>query len=123
MLLVDTSVWIDHLRQGDAALSQALQSSRVLSHPWIVGEISLGNLKNRQQVLNAMQSLPRAILADAAEVIALIESAGLYGKGLGFADAALLASVRLTPQALLWTRDKRLHAMALSMGAAAIEAH
>lgn len=123
MLLVDTSVWIDHLRRGDEMLSGSLRASRVLSHPWVVGEIALGSLKNRRQVLDAMQSLPQAVQADAAEILSMIESTELYGKGLGFVDAALLASTRLTPHTRLWTRDRRLQLAAQTLGLAATVEH
>lgn len=116
LLLVDTSVWIDHLRRSDATLAAALQSSRVLMHPWIVGEIALGTLKNRAGILTALQSLPQAVQAEAQEVQALIEAAALHGKGLGLVDVALLASARLTPHTRLWTRDRRLHAAAVQLG-------
>lgn len=118
LLLVDTSVWIDHLRRSDATLAAALQSSRVLMHPWIVGEIAMGTLKNRAGILGALQTLPQAVLAEAAEVLALIEASALHGKGLGFVDAALLASARLTPHARLWTRDRRLLTAAQQLGVA-----
>jgi predicted nucleic acid-binding protein len=123
MWLVDTSVWIDHLRSGDAVLVKALQDGRVLGHPWVLGEIALGSLKNRGLVLSALRGLPQASVAHTEEVLALLDSQKLHGKGLGFVDVALLAATRLTPHAQLWTRDKRLQAVARSLGVAAQVGH
>ena len=108
MILVDTSVWVDHLRAGDEVLADLLQQAQVLGHPWVIGEISLGSLAHRQEVLGLLRALPRAVVATDEEVLALIEAAHLPGRGIGWVDAQLLASARLTPQAALWTRDRRL---------------
>jgi len=123
MWLVDTSVWIDHLRDDDALLRQALQATQVLAHPWVVGEIALGSLKNRAHVLQALQGLPQAVVASPHEVMTLVEAEQLFAKGLGYVDVALLASTRLTPHARLWTRDKRLQHVAQTMGLTANKAH
>ena len=108
MILVDTSIWIDHLRQGDAVLVRRLESSQVLAHPFVIGEIALGSLRQRKVILTALNDLPQTQLATDEEVQSLIERERLFGLGLGYVDVHLLAAVRLTPGSLLWTRDKRL---------------
>lgn len=108
MILVDTSVWIDHLRSGDATLERFLSTGIVLGHPWIVGELALGNLAQRQTVLSLLKALPPAGVATEVEVLGLIDRERLHGRGIGYVDAHLLAATRLTPGARLWTRDKRL---------------
>jgi predicted nucleic acid-binding protein len=108
MILVDTSIWIDHLRAGDDRLCALLDHGRVLSHPSVVGELALGNLNNRRAILDAMSQLPRAQIATDDEVLSFIEAHALFGLGIGYVDAGLLAATRLTPGAKLWTRDKRL---------------
>ncbi len=118
MILVDTSIWIDHFRHGLPTLELALESEQVLMHPWIVGELSLGNLRNREQILTYLQQLPETLLATTEEVQKLIRSARLFGRGIGFIDAQLLASARLTPGTTLWTADRRLHACAIELGVA-----
>ena len=116
MILVDTSVWIDHLRSGDAALADRLNRSQVLTHPFVLGEIALGNLANRATVLGALAGLPTITVASDAEALAFIDAAPLHGLGIGHIDAHLLAAVRLTPGAILWTRDRRLGAAAAGVG-------
>jgi len=115
MLLVDTSVWIDHLRKGDKALAEALQDNLVIMHPHVLGELALGNLKDRSAVLSLLRNLPEAVVATDDEVQTMIEEQSIYGRGIGYTDAHLLAAVRLTPEARLWTRDKRLSAVAVDM--------
>ena len=119
MILVDTSVWVDHLRKGDQVLGRLLFAGRVLAHPFIVGELSLGVLRQREAVLGALMDLPRATIATEEEVFRFIEANGLPGSGIGYADAHLLAATRLTPGAALWTRDKRLSEVAERLGLAA----
>ena len=121
MILVDTSVWVDHLRRGDARLAALLESASVLVHPFILGEIACGSLANRKMVLELLQDLPMAAAADADEVLGFIERHKLHGKGIGYVDVHLLASVALTG-AKLWTRDKRLRAAAQALGYAHAEA-
>ena len=116
MILVDTSVWIDHLRDGDPELARLLEDVLVLGHPWVLGELSLGHLRNRREVLGLLSRLPQAVVATDAEVLTVIEGAPLHGLGIGWVDAQLLAAVRLTPDARLWTRDKRLAAAAAELG-------
>ena len=119
MILVDTSVWIDHLRQGDGILTDLLEHGRVISHPFVIGEVATGSLRQREVILHALRGLPRAVVAQDAEVLDFIERENLFGSGLGYIDVHLLASVRLTPDALLFTRDKRLHKAAARMSVAA----
>lgn len=116
MILVDTSVWIDHLRSGDATLARLLDNSAVLAHPWVIGELALGNLSRRDEVIGLIRGLPQATLATDDEVLGLIGQEALYGAGIGYVDAALLAATRLTRDAALWTRDKRLSSVAARLG-------
>lgn len=122
MILVDTSVWIDHLRQGDPELARRLDAAEVLGHPLVIGELAMGNLRQRPVVLGALRGLPRAVAATDEEVLAFVAREALHGLGIGYADAHLLASVRLTPDAALWTRDRRLRDVAARMGLATAEA-
>jgi len=118
MVLVDTSVWVDHLRVGDPALARLLDAGGVLIHPFVIGELALGNLRQRATVLGALSDLPRAAVATDAEVGHFIERQALFGRGLGHVDVHLLAAVRLTTGALMWTRDRRLRALAAELGLA-----
>ena len=93
MILVDTSVWIEHFRLGDAVLIGLLESSLVLTHPFVVGELALGGLRRREAVLQALLGLPRATVADDSEVLRLVEREQLFGIGIGYIDAHLLAAV------------------------------
>ncbi len=115
MILVDTSIWIDHLRSGDAAAARLLGDGLVVNHPWVTGELAVGNLNNRDELIGLMRGLPQAVLADDNEVLGLIEDEALQGTGIGYVDAQLLAATRLTPDAVLWTRDRRLAAVATRM--------
>jgi predicted nucleic acid-binding protein len=112
LILVDTSVWVDHFRKGDAQLAALLERVAVLAHPFVVGEIACGNLADRPLVLELLQSLPMAVMAEPDEVLHYIEEQRLYGKGIGYVDAQLLASTALSDGARFWTRDKRLRAVA-----------
>lgn len=112
MILVDTSVWIDHLRHGESALVDLLNTGRVLVHSFVIGELALGNLRQREVILDNLSSMPKATIATDEELLAFINHSKLYGLGIGYIDAHLLASVRLTPGALLWSRDKHLCAAA-----------
>ncbi len=118
MILVDTSVWVEHLRHGLPRLATHLQEWEVLIHPWVIGELACGNLRNRSQVLELMQGLPAATVASDAEVLLLIERDRLMGLGIGYMDAHLLASARLS-HCRLWTQDRRLAAVAQEQGLAA----
>jgi predicted nucleic acid-binding protein len=117
LILVDTSVWIDHLRQGDAPLTDMLQHGRVLGHPFVIGELATENLCQRDKILHALQGLPRAVVAHDTEVLDLIERETLFGSGLGYIDVHLLASARLSA-AWLFTRDERLQAAARRLSVA-----
>lgn len=116
MILVDTSIWIDHLRQGDERLSNLLNQGQVLAHPFVIGELALGNLQNRGAILDALQDLPQTPVATDSEVLGFIQENFLYGIGIGYIDAHLLAAVRLSPGAMLWTRDNRLLAAGKKLG-------
>ncbi|MGH3979470.1 MAG: type II toxin-antitoxin system VapC family toxin [Pseudonocardiaceae bacterium] len=116
MILVDTSIWIDHLRSGNPSLARLLGSSAVVAHPWVTGELALGNLSRREEVIGLLRGLPQAMVAENDEVLRLIEQDVLYGAGIGYVDAQLLAATRLTPDTTLWTRDKRLSAVAARLG-------
>ncbi|MBV8504455.1 MAG: type II toxin-antitoxin system VapC family toxin [Alphaproteobacteria bacterium] len=120
MILVDTSVWVDHLRAGDRALGQLLDSGEVLGHCFVTGELALGNLRERDLVLSALRELPQATVASDDEVLHFIDRRALFGFGIGYVDAHLLAAVQLTPGGRLWTRDKRLQAVATQLGSAAV---
>ena len=112
MILVDSSVWVDHLRVSEPALVELLNTGRVLTHPFVVGELACGNLKNRNAVLSLLQDLPAAPLATDEEVLFFIEQHGLMGRGIGYVDAHLLSAVSLAGTGRFWTRDKRLCAVA-----------
>ena len=118
MILVDTSVWINHLRQGDPALSELLQAGKVLVHPFVVGELVLGHLKQHSAVPRFLARAPSAISASEAEVLEFIRRHRLAGCGIGYVDAALLASTMLTPEAMLWARDRRLAETSVQLGIA-----
>ena len=117
MILVDTSVWIDHLRHGDATLKTLLVQGQVLIHPFVIGELALGNLKKRDTVLQLLSDLPQAITASDAETLDFIKRHTLFGLGIGYVDAHLLAAARLNG-VMLWTHDKRLLKAAITLGLA-----
>jgi predicted nucleic acid-binding protein len=116
MILVDTSVWVDHLNKTDAQLAKLLVQRQVLMHSFVLGEIACGNLRSRPKVLQLLQDLPPAVAAENDEVMAFMERHTLFGKGIGFVDVHLLASVALSVGARLWTRDKRLLLAAQRLG-------
>ncbi|MBZ0134159.1 MAG: type II toxin-antitoxin system VapC family toxin [Rhodocyclaceae bacterium] len=115
MILVDTSIWGDHLRSGDAHLAGLLERDAVASHEFVIGEIACGNLRKRKEVLGALSMLPRCEAASHDEVLFFIERHKLMGCGIGYIDACLLASAALS-SARLWTRDKRLADIAEKLG-------
>ncbi len=116
MILVDTSVWVDHPRHGEPGLIELLERSTVLMHPFVVGEIACGSLRDRDLILELLQDLPAAVVAEAAEVMHFIERHALHGKGIGYVDVHLLASVVLTGGSRLWTRDLKRLRVAASLG-------
>jgi len=115
MILVDSSVWIDHLRAGEPTLVELLNTGRALAHPFVIGELACGNLKNRKAVLSLLQDLPAVPVATDDEVLFFIERHGLMGRGIGYVDAHLLSAASLAGTTQLWTRDKCLRAVAQSM--------
>jgi hypothetical protein len=112
MLLVDTSVWIDHLHEAEPVLVEALDAAAVHQHPMVLGELALGTLSERDGFLRLLAGLPLPRVASHAEVLHLVESRRLYGRGLALVDAHLLAATLLTPGVRLWTRDRALRAAA-----------
>jgi predicted nucleic acid-binding protein len=115
VILVDTSVWIDHLRIGSYALAEALEREEVMTHPFVVGELACGNMKNRREVLGLLAALPSAAVATHGEAMHFMDEHHLGGRGIGWIDIHLLASVRITGEARLWTRDKRLRDIAAAL--------
>jgi predicted nucleic acid-binding protein len=122
MILVDTSVWIDHFRQGDAALTAALLADQVWIHPFIVGELACGNLGNRSEVLSLLRSLPCLTKCTDEEVLLFIDQQQLMGRGIGYVDAHLLAATQLA-STQIWTRDKRLNVAANELALAYTATH
>ena len=116
MILVDTSIWIDHLRSANAMVVRLLGNGAVLGHPWVTGELALGNLSRRDEVIGLLAALPQATEARKDEVLRLIEQEALYSAGIGYVDAHLLAATRLTSDTTLWTRDRRLLVVAAHLG-------
>ncbi len=115
MILVDTSVWIEHLRTGNEALAHLLNNNQALIHPFVIGEIACGNLADRGEVLSRLRDLPILSKATESEALYFIEQNQLMGLGIGYIDVHLLAATALVPPARLWTRDKRLKVVADTM--------
>jgi len=115
MILVDTSVWVDYLRAGEPALASLLGDGNVLMHPFVLGELACGTLRNRQEVLELLARLPMAPSATDAEALDFIEQRALMGRGIGYIDVHLLAAVCLDGRARLWTRDRRLASAAVDL--------
>lgn len=118
MILVDSSIWIDHFRSDDLALLAHLEADRVLMHPYVLGEIAVGSLRDRRDTLVRLSDLPQATVAHTTEALVLIDRERLWGFGLSYVDVHLLASARLMTQTRLWSRDKRLAATAERLGVA-----
>ncbi len=118
MILVDTSVWVDHLRHGDERLAALLEREGVLMHPFVIGELALGHLRQRDLIVTSLQDLPQARVAADDEVLRFIGERRLFGLGIGYVDAHLLAAARLAAGATLWTRDARLLGAARRLGLA-----
>lgn len=119
MILIDSSVWIDHLRVVNPSLLGLILDDMALTHPFVIGELAVGSIASRQEFLSKLSDLPTAMIATDAEVLELIERRSLFSRGIGFLDAHLLASVLLTESAKLWTFDRRLHSLAEREGCAA----
>ena len=115
MILVDTSVWIEHLRKGLPRLAGILERGLVLMHPFVLGEVACGNLKKRAQVLQLMGELPTLPAVSDKEALHFIERRALMGRGIGYIDVHLLAATALAGTARLWTLDQRLAALAAEL--------
>lgn len=116
MILVDTSVWADHFRRSEVVLGTLLGEGRIMIHPFVIGELALGNLRDWQDTVATLRELPQAAVASQDAYLSLIETEGLIATGIGFVDAHLLVATRQNPGVRLWTRDKRLAARANAMG-------
>ena len=119
MILVDTSVWVDHLRQANLTLIQLLDEGYVLTHPMVIGELAVGNIRERDVFLVRLQKLFRSAVATDDEVLRFITRFRLFGLGIGYIDCHLLAAAMLTPEAMLWSNDVRLSQVAERLGLAA----
>lgn len=119
MILVDSSVWIDHFARPIEMLGDLVAIREVSTHPFVVGELALSSLKNRHNVLNSLSDLPKAAVATDDEVLALVERRSLFSRGISYVDAHLLASALLAGETKLWSFDRRLHAMAAQLNCAA----
>jgi predicted nucleic acid-binding protein len=115
VILVDTSVWIDHFRRSDQDLVALLESDDVLSHPFVIGELACGNIRNRDEILRLFRRLPSAPVATHHETLEFIEQWSLMGRGVGYVDVHLLAAVALSGTARIWTKDKQLASVAAQM--------
>jgi predicted nucleic acid-binding protein len=120
VILVDTSIWIEHLRSASAILTELLVDGEVLGHPFVLGELALGNLRQRDEIMLVLRRLPQAISASHQEVLQFVDREALFGRGIGYVDAHLLAAARLTVGTRLWTRDRRLQAVAIQLDLAAV---
>jgi predicted nucleic acid-binding protein len=120
MILVDTSVWIDHLRSPEPMLSGYLADELVLTHPFVIGEVALGNFKRRALLVELFENLNHVEKAQDEEVLSLIEKRKWFGTGLSLVDCHLLVSLQLSREAALWTRDKRFAELAREMGVVVI---
>ena len=118
VVLIDTSIWVDHLRRGNRALADLLDGGGVLAHPFVIGELALGEIRQRAIIIDYLSELPMAAVASHEEVMQFIERRRLFRRGIGYVDVHLLAAVELTSGAFLWTYDKRLHRVAEDLGIA-----
>lgn len=116
MILADSSIWIDHLRSNDPTLQALLENEEIVTHPFVIGELSLGHIPRYDEIMKMLSDLPTIARADDGEVRHLIRSRRLFGTGIGYVDAHLLASVMISRSDRLWTRDRRLHRIAEGMG-------
>lgn len=116
MILADTSIWVDHLRNASSTFADLLRADRIGVHPYIIGEVALGSLRNRADILSSMTRLSYVNVASPDEVIALIERHSLYSRGIGWVDVSLIAACKLSPPFRLWTRDRRLGEVCSALG-------
>ena len=123
MILVDTTVWIDHLRSTDPALGRLLETGQVLMHPMVLGELVCGNFANRAERVRSWRGLPFIHASEHDDVIDWIEDQRLFGRGIGFVDAHLLRAVLTHGDATLWTRDQSLRTLAARFDAAYADNH
>ena len=119
MILADTSIWIDHFRRGDRQLVQFLDRGDVVVHPFVIGELALGSVSKSAAMMDDLHDLPKAVMANTNEILKFIADRKLSGSGIGYVDAHLLAAAALASETFVWTRDKRLHAVAQSLSLAA----
>ena len=117
MILVDTSIWIDHFRHGDAELRKIIEDDRLLCHPVVIGELALGSLRDRDAIMTYLAAQPEALIASHDEVMVMIDQHSIFSMGIGYTDAHLLASALIDRRSILWTGDKRLAAAAQKAGA------
>ncbi|MBZ7927191.1 type II toxin-antitoxin system VapC family toxin (plasmid) [Ensifer adhaerens] len=117
MILADTSIWIDHFRHADGELRRIIEDDLLLCHPAVIGELALGSLRDRSNVLAVLAAQREALVATHDEVMTMIDRHAIFSMGIGYTDAHLLASVLLDHRATLWTRDKRLRVAAEKAGA------
>ena len=118
MILADTSIWVDYLRRGNSRFASVLDEAAVICHPFVVGELACGGIRNRAEVLKLLKALPSAVVASQSEALALVEWAGLSGRGLGWIDVHLLASARLSG-CKIWSLDKAVREAAETMAMSA----
>jgi predicted nucleic acid-binding protein len=118
LILVDSSVWIDHRRAGNGQLRRLVDAGRVLTHFFIIGEVALGSIKQRDIVPVALSDLPRPQVSTDSEVLGFIERQNLFGRGIGCVDAHLLAAARLTAGAGIWKIVRKLHQVCVDLGLA-----
>lgn len=123
MILVDTSIWIDYLRSGHTRLTEALQLNKVSIHPFIIGELACGNLKDLPTVLGLLAGLPSVRMLEPHEVLFFIEQRKLMGRGIGYIDVHLLAATVISTDTKLWTRDLKLFTAAKALGVAFTDTH
>jgi len=114
MVLVDTSIWVSHFREGNSKLQILLEKGGVVCHPFIIGELACGNLRNRREIITLLQTLPTTMIAEHEEVLLFIEQQQLMSMGLGYVDVHLLASALLSGMPI-WTKDKRLREAAIEL--------
>ncbi|MDE2059039.1 MAG: type II toxin-antitoxin system VapC family toxin [candidate division NC10 bacterium] len=118
MILVDTSVWVDHLARGRAQLVELLHEGHVVCHPFVIGELACGHLRNRREILGLLAALPQARVTEHDELLRFVDQHQLSGRGLGWVDVHLLGGAFLS-SCRLWTQDKALHEAARALRIAA----